>query len=114
MRPAVTLGIVLLAMAMGSGCSNGYKETIVPAKEFTPLERARLMLEGYAAGQQVGSEFMGFDLLKEELVKSSPEKGGMVAEAIAEIEKVIRQPAKVKAIAERTLAELDQAAAPAQ
>jgi hypothetical protein len=49
------------------GCGRGYKEKVIAAKEFTPLERAVKMLEGYAAGEPVGSEFMGFELLREEL-----------------------------------------------
>ena len=59
---ASSLGILIVAVitTTGTGCSQGYKEKVIPAKEFSPQERARTMLEGYAAGSPVGSEFMGF------------------------------------------------------
>ena len=106
------LGMLLVGIMASTGCGRGYKETVIPAKEFTPLERARQMLERYAEGAPVGSEFMGFELLKEELAKTSPDRSDAVGEALAAIEKVMRRPAEVKAIAQRTLAELDKPAAP--
>lgn len=107
-RLAAMVCILIVGIMAGTGCGRGYKETVIPAKEFTPLERARQMLERYAEGQPVGSEFMGFELLKEELTKSSPERAVALGEAFTEIEKVMRRPADVKAIARKALAELDK------
>jgi hypothetical protein len=96
------------------GCGRGYKEKVIAAKEFTPLERAVKMLEGYAAGEPVGSEFMGFELLREELRSHNADPGGVLDNAFGEIEKSMRRPAEVKAIAQRTLAELTKADAQPQ
>ena len=113
---ASALGILLVAMIVttGTGCSQGYKEKVIPAKEFSPQDRARKMLEGYAAGSPVGSEFMGFELLREELKTKNADPTGVISEALTQIEKVMRSPAEVKAIAQRTLAALDTPAAPQQ
>ncbi len=113
-RGAVALGVFLLSLIsfVGTGCSNGYKEKVIPAKEFTPVERARKLLEGYAAGNPVGSEFMGFELLREELKMRNSDPSGVIGEALTQIEKSMRSPAEVKAIAQRTLAALDTPAAP--
>ena len=111
---ASSLGILIIAVtaALGTGCSTGYKEKVIPAKEFTPLERARKMLEGYAAGSPVGSEFMGFELLREEMRLKKADPTGVLSEAFTQIEKSMRNPAEVKAIAKRTLAALDMPAEP--
>ena len=113
---ASSLGILIVAMiaAMGTGCGSrtGYKEKVIPAKEFSPQDRARTMLEGYAAGSPVGSEFMGFELLREELRFKKADPTGVLCEALTQIEKSMRNPAEVKAIAQRTLAALDKPAAP--
>lgn len=111
----LSLGILFVALivTMGVGCSQGYKEKVIPAKEFTPLERARKMLEGYAAGNPVGSEFMGFELLREELRLKNADPSGILGEAFTQIEKSMRRPAEVKVIAQQTLAELDKQSAPA-
>jgi hypothetical protein len=69
------------------------------------------MLEGYAAGNPVGSEFMGFELLREELQVKKADPSGVLSEAFTQIEKSMRNPAEVKAIAKRTLDELDKPAA---
>ena len=113
---ASALGILLVAMIVttGTGCSQGYKEKVIPAKEFSPQDRARKMLEGYAAGGPVGSEFMGFELLREELRLKKADPTGVLCEALTQIEKAMRNPAEVKAIAQRTLAALDTPAAPQQ
>jgi hypothetical protein len=110
---ASSLGILIVAMitTTGTGCSNGYKEKVIPAKEFSPQDRARQMLEGYAAGNPVGSEFMGFELLREELQVKKADPSGVLSEAFTQIEKSMRNPAEVKAIAKRTLDELDKPAA---
>ena len=113
---ATSLGILIVAMivTIGTGCSTGYKDKVIPAKEFSPQDRARKMLEGYAAGSPVGSEFMGFELLREELKTKNADPTGVLSEALTQIEKVMRSPAEVKAIAQRTLAALDTPAAPQQ
>ena len=111
---ASSLGILIVAMivTMGTGCSQGYKEKVIPAKEFSPQERARKMLEGYAAGGPVGSEFMGFELLREEMRVKNSDPTGVLSEAFTQIEKSMNNPAEVKAIAKRTLVALDTPAAP--
>jgi hypothetical protein len=106
--------IVAVITTTGTGCSNGYKEKVIPAKEFSPQDRAKKMLEGYAAGGPVGSEFMGFELLREELRFKKADPTGVLCDALTQIEKAMRNPAEVKAIAQRTLAALDTPAAPQQ
>jgi hypothetical protein len=54
---------------------------------------------------------MGFELLKEELASTSPERAAVIGEALTAIEKAMRRPAEVQAIARKTLAELDKPAA---
>ena len=110
------LGILFVAMIVttGTGCSQGYKEKVIPAKEFSPQDRAKKMLEGYAAGSPVGSEFMGFELLREEMRLKKSDPTGVLSEAFTQIEKSMNNPAEVKSIAKRTLAALDTAAAPQQ
>jgi hypothetical protein len=109
----MVLGILLVAaiVTTGTGCSTGYKEKVIPAKEFSPQERARTMLEGYAAGNPVGSEFMGFELLREEMRVKNSDPTGVLSEAFTQIEKAMSNPAEVKAIAKRTIATLDTPAA---
>ena len=113
---ASSLGILIVAMIMviGTGCSGGYKEKVIPAKEFSPQDRARKMLEGYAAGSPVGSEFMGFELLREEMRTKNSDPTGVLSEAFTQIEKSMNNPAEVKSIAKRSLAALDTPAAPQQ
>ena len=110
----MSLGFLMLVVSVtiGTGCSTGYKEKVIPAKEFSPQERARRMFEGYAAGNPVGSEFMGFELLREELRRKKADPTGIISEALTQIEKAMRSPAEVKAIAQRTLAALNTPAAP--
>jgi hypothetical protein len=103
-----------VSVACVTGCGQRYKEKVIAAKEFTPLERAVKMLEGYAAGEPVGSEFMGFELLREELRAHNADPDGVLDNAFGEIEKSMRRPAEVKAIAQRTLAELTKADAQPQ
>ena len=71
-----------------------------------------MMFEGYAAGNPVGSEFMGFELLREELRFKKADPTGVLCEALTQIEKSMRSPAEVKAIAQRTLAALDKPVEP--
>ncbi|MEI7781075.1 MAG: hypothetical protein WCJ18_04015 [Planctomycetota bacterium] len=118
LRRAIALGgttskVILLTLVMSTACSPRYRETVVAAKEFPPLARARQMLEGYAAGDCVGSEFMGFNLLVEELLRENPAQAEAIGAALAEIEKSMLQPAEVQAIARRTLADLDAQISPA-
>jgi hypothetical protein len=55
---------------------------------------------------------MGFELLREELKTKNADPTGVISEALTQIEKAMRDPADVKAIAQRTLAALDTPAEP--
>jgi len=116
LRPAIdprditSLGIMLVGIAVNAGCGGGYRERVIPAVEFTPLERARQMLERYANGQPVGSDFMGFELLRKELARTSPERSDGLGAAFTAIERAMHRPAEVKAIAQKALANLDKPA----
>jgi hypothetical protein len=99
-------GLFVGSIATTTGCSSGYREKVIVAKEVPAVERARQMLERYAAGQPVGSDFMGFPSLKEELEKTSPQQAAALGEAFAAIEKAMLRPAEVKKIATRALADL--------
>jgi hypothetical protein len=100
------VGIAFVGIIATTGCSSGYRENVIVAKEVPAVERARQMLERYAAGQPVGSDFMGFPSLKEELEKTSPQQAATLGEAFAAIEKAMLRPAEVKKIATRALADL--------
>jgi hypothetical protein len=100
------VGIAFVGIMATAGCSSGYREKVVVAKEVAAVERARQMLEQYAAGQPVGSDFMGFPSLKEELEKNSPEQAAPLSEVFTAIEKAMLRPAEVKAIAKRALTDL--------
>jgi hypothetical protein len=107
---SLLVGIAVFGIAATTGCGSGYREKVVVVKEVAAVERARQMLERYAAGQPVGSDFMGFPSLREELEKTSPEQAAAIGEALAAIEKAMLRPAEVKAIAKRALADLGTAA----
>jgi hypothetical protein len=78
------------------------------------VHRARRILDGYASGEAVGSEFMGFELLREEPRAKTADPGGILEDAFSQIKKSMRSPAAVTAIAQRTLATLDKMATPPQ
>jgi len=103
-------GVVCVGFLATAGCNSGYQEKVIVAKEIAPLERARQMLQRYAEGQPVGSDFMGFTLLEEEIAKTNPDQAGPIGDALAAIEKAMLRPAEVKAIARRALADLDKTA----
>ena len=103
---SLVVGIAFVGIMATAGCSSGYREKVIVAKEVAAVERARQMLEQYAAGQPVGSDFMGFPSLKEELEKTSPQQAAALGEAFAAIEKAMLRPAEVKKIATRALADL--------
>ena len=103
---SLVVGIAFVGIIATTGCSSGYREKVVVAKEVAAVERARQLLERYAAGQPVGSDFMGFPSLKEELEKTSPQQAATLGEAFAAIEKAMLRPAEVKKIATRALADL--------
>ena len=51
------------------------------------------MLEGYAAGNLVGSDLMGFERLREKLRLNNTDPSGILAEVFSQIEKAMLRPA---------------------
>lgn len=51
------------------------------------------MLEGYAAGDLVGSDLMGFERLREKLRLNNTDPSGILAEVFSQIEKAMLRPA---------------------
>ena len=50
------------------------------------------MLEGYAAGNLVGSNFMGFERLRKKMNLKNADPSGILAEAFSQIEKAMLRP----------------------
>lgn len=105
------LAAVGLVLAVASGCGSGVKERVIPVKQETPITQVKNLLAGYAAGEPVGSEIIGFPSLRDAVVAEDPEIGGILAEGLTEIEKIFRQPRRVPKAAEAVLARVAAAAA---
>ena len=110
--PSAALAAVGLVLAAASGCGSGVKERVIPVKQETPIVQVKNLLAGYAAGEPVGSEIIGFPSLREAVVAEDQDIGGILAEGLTEIEKIFRQqrrvPKAAKAILARLAAEPDE------
>jgi len=105
----------VLAVAIAStGCGPGdvVKEVRIPVRrQAGAIERCREYLQGYARGEPVGSEVIGFTQLADEATKEDPELGGRIARGLREIEASLKQPQTVAAKAKEILAALPPAPA---
>lgn len=102
--------IATLLLGLAVGCGSGVRERVIPVKQETPITQVKNLLQGYVAGEPVGSEIIGFPSLRDAVVAENPAVGGILAEGLTRIEKVFWQPRRVAKISEETLAEVDAAA----
>ena len=104
--------LVIAIACAGCGPGNVVKEVRIPVRrQAGAIERCREYLEGYARGEPVGSEVIGFTQLAEEATKEDPELGGRIARGLREIEASLKQPQKAAAKAKEILAGLPPAPA---
>ena len=99
-----------LLLGLVAGCGSGVRERVIPVKQETPITQVKNLLQGYAAGEPVGSEIIGFPSLRDAVVAENPAVGGILAEGLTRIEKVFQQSRRVAKISEEILAEVDAAA----
>jgi hypothetical protein len=93
-----------------AGCGlQGVKEHSVPVSKKEPvgIEMAKQLLEGYAKGQPVGSEFMRFATIGEDAKKQDPSKGEIVDRGLKEIEGLMNKPSAIPNKAKEILAQLN-------
>ncbi len=102
--------IAALLLGATVGCGSGVRERVIPVKQETPITQVKNLLEGYTAGESVGSEIIGFPSLRDAVIAENPEVGGILAEGLTRIEKVFRQPRRVAEVAKEILAEVNTAA----
>lgn len=104
-RALLSAGLTGLALA---GCSQegAVKERSIPVKQVSAVDKVKQLLEGYAKGQPVGSEIIGFNEMAEEAKKEDAAKGEIVAKGLKEIEGLMNRPSEVPAKAKEILAKL--------
>jgi hypothetical protein len=111
---AALAGFLVIVCA---GCSPGnvVKEVRIPVRERVgAIERCRQYLEGYARGEPVGSEVIGFTQLIDEATQEDAEVGAALGRGLREIEATLKQPQNVTAKAKAILESLPASpAAPA-
>ncbi len=69
----------------------------------TGVERAKMLLKNYAAGQPLGSEVSMFPQIVEEAKKTDPDKAAILEKGFADL---TQNPAKAKQIAAELLSKL--------
>lgn len=99
------LGSVALSL-IGCG-SGGVREYSVPVSQPGGLDRAKQLLEGYASGEPVGSEVIGFDEIGADAKKQDPKQGEIVERGLQEIGALMNRPAAIKEKAKQILSQLD-------
>ena len=102
-RVAFMASLVVGLAASAGGCS---QQTVKPMKieiKVDPMVQVTNTLQGYAKGQNLGSEVTGYDSMVSSVKAVSPEKAEILEKGLAEIKK---PGADVKAKAKALLAEL--------
>ena len=100
---AFMASLVIGLAASAGGCS---PQTVKPTKieiKVDPMVQGTNTLQGYAKGQNLGSEVTGYDSMVSSVKAVSPEKGEILEKGLAEIKK---PGADVKAKAKALLSEL--------
>lgn len=96
------------AVLFVAGCSQEgvVKERTIPVKQVSPIDKVKQLLEGYAKGEPVGSEIIGFGQMVEEAKKEDAAKGEIIAKGLKEIEGMMNRQSEVPAKAKEILAKL--------
>jgi hypothetical protein len=78
---------VLIAGAILCGCGQqAVQEKTYQVKMPTGLEQAKQLLQRYADGASLGSEFTSFPQIIEEVKKTDPQKAQILEQGVAELE----------------------------
>lgn len=104
-KPVITGTIIGCLLFLGCGRS-GVRERVIPVKQETAIQHVMGLLEGYANGEPMGSEIIGFPSLREAVVAEDPNVGAILARGLTELEAMMRRPGKVQGAAKKILAEL--------
>jgi hypothetical protein len=94
---------------LGAGCGPGdvVKEVRIPVRQqATTIQRCREYLEGYARGEPVGSEVIGFQQLIEEATREDAAVGELLGRGLREIEASLKRPQEVAVKAKAILESL--------
>lgn len=81
---------LLFAAAAGlAGCGppGKVKEETIEVKPVESLERAKSVLQNYARGQPLGSEVTDFPALVEDVKRTDAERGAILEQGFAELQK---------------------------
>lgn len=83
-----TLAALPLALVLaGCGPPGRVQQEEITVKEDTPLKQAEKLLQKYAKGDPLGSESTTFEYLANEVKKTDPTRGDILAKGFAEIQK---------------------------
>jgi len=85
-KSVLFLGSFLL-FAFAVGCGGVREESIQVKNADDPLATPRSILERYSQGQALGSEVAGFPKLVEDVKKTDPARGEVLAKGFEEIQK---------------------------
>ncbi|NLY00585.1 MAG: hypothetical protein GXY83_31195 [Rhodopirellula sp.] len=102
------LFFALVAAWLGCG-SGGVKEEAIKTTPPAAIEMAKDILQGYADGKPVESEFMRFDQIIEDAKKENPAKAAVLERGFGEIEGLMNTPSAIQKKAKEILAELESA-----
>jgi hypothetical protein len=105
-RAGRRLALATLAGLACAGCGSGdvVREVRIPVRQpVTAIQRCREYLEGYARGEPVGSEVIGFQQLADEAAREDAEIGAAIARGMREIEASMKRPKEVAAKARAIL-----------
>jgi hypothetical protein len=101
-RARLRVGIIFTALLGLWGCGGG-KGTQAEVKPQSGLERAKVILNGYAQGAPLGSEVMKFEEIVEEVRKTDPQKAAVLEKGFADLK---RSPGNLSAKARELLKRL--------
>lgn len=104
-KTVVTSAVLGCLFLLGCGRS-GIRERVIPVKQDTAIQHVMRLLDGYANGEPMGSEIIGFPSLRDAVVAEDPDVGAILARGLSELESMMRRPGKVQGAAKKILAAL--------
>ncbi|MCZ2344003.1 MAG: hypothetical protein LC104_19735 [Bacteroidales bacterium] len=85
--PVVCLSTFCVVVSLGCG-GRGPTQRPIEVKQSTKLDEVKAILGQYATGSPLTSEAEGFDLLIEEVRKTDPAKGNILAKELPALKKL--------------------------
>lgn len=102
--------VIVASACVGCGSGDVVKEVRIPVRQqVTAIQRCREYLEGYARGEPVGSEVIGFGQLIEDAERENAELGATIGRGLRDIESSMKRPQDVAAKARAILEALPAA-----